>query len=227
MAALTFSYRSIKDKAPLEARLSFKDENEKRRSIYSRSNIEVSEAFWNEFKEGKAFRDTEKANLKIDLDNKINSLRKFILAQFSKTDIEEISKDWLNSTIKEYHKPKPKQKDIPTDLLEYYDYYLELREHELKESIRSWQKWITVRNKLERLIESNGKSYSIAEVNDSFVKDWTIYCKAENYSKHTIKKEFAYIKMICMSAKRKGIEVSPELDTLSVNIKAEDTLKYI
>lgn len=219
MAALTFSYRSIKDIAPLETRLSYKDENQKRCSIYSRSRIEVSREFWEQYKEGKSFRDSVKLNLKAEIDQDINDLRKYTLDQFKNTDLTEINKDWLKETINSFYDPKPKQGAVPTDLLKYFNYYLDLKEHELKESKRSWQKWITVRNKLEKLIESNTR-YKIAEVNESFVRDWTKYCQSHNYSNQTTKKEFSYIKTVCTHAKNKGLEVSPDLASLKVNLKA-------
>ncbi len=219
MAALTFSYRSTIDKAPLETRLSFTTSNGERTSIYSRSKIEVSKDFWTEYKKKVNFRDTEKHNKAVELDNSINQLKDFVLSNFDKAEDSTVSKDWLKNTIREFYNPTKKKEEIPSDLLAYFNYYLDLKEHQLKERIRSWQKWITVRNKLQRMIEANGKDYELKDVNEDFTKDWSTYCKDLNYSNTTTNKEFTYIKTVCSHAKTKGKEVSLELDKLKPNLK--------
>src|SRR5690606_14856294 len=103
-------------------------------------------------------------------------------------------------TVSEYYNPTKEKKQAPEYLLDYYNYYLELKGHEIKEKIRTWQKWITVRNKLERMQQSLGEKHKVKDVNEDFIKDWIDYCKSENYSNQTTKKEFSYIKTICLHA---------------------------
>ena len=225
MAAITFSYRSKIDKAPLETRLSFTNSKGERTSIYSRSKIEVSKDFWTEYKKKINFRDSEKHNKAIELDSNINELKDFVLSNFEKVEDLEIDKGWLKSTIQEFYNPVKKKEEIPSNLLEYYNYYLDLKEHQLKESVRSWQKWVTVRNKLKNMIDSNGKSYLLKDVNEQFAKDWSTYCKKLNYANTTTNKEFSYIKTICTHAKTKGKEVSLELDKLKLNLKESPSPK--
>jgi site-specific recombinase XerD len=225
MAALTFSYRSKLNEANLEARLSFTDKENKRNSIYSRSMIKVEKEFWIEYNEGTAFRDSTKI-IKADSYNaKIKALREHTLQQFNQCEASVINKEWLEITIHEFYFPPKVKEPTPTDLVEYYQYYLDEKELTLSESKRSWQKWITVLNKLKKVIKFSKRSFEVSQVDESFTTEWIKYGKAEGYSYHTINKEFSYIKTVCRHAKSKGLKVSSELETLKVNLKTTNTPK--
>ncbi len=69
MATITFSYRSKKSEAALEARLSFrvkgdnlnpKNGAEMPYSYYTRSRIKISKPFWDDYRKGKKFKDIDK-----------------------------------------------------------------------------------------------------------------------------------------------------------------------
>lgn len=218
MAALTFQYRSRKENAPLEARLSYTIDGN-RTSLYIRSKIEVQKEFWKEYKKGIQFRDAEKSNLKKEIDDKIFNLQHYVLEKYENSDEGKINKEWLKNVINEYYKPKSQQTKIPSDLIDYWDYYLNLRGRELEEKARSYQKWITVKHKVERFQKKMNQTFLIKDVNEEFKKNFIEYCKDQNYSNHTIKKEFSYIKTICTHARTKEVEVSPELDILKINLK--------
>ena len=69
MGSLTFSFNSPKQRANIEARLTFKNNNGNRVSCYTRIPIEVDKDFWIAYSTGNKFRDVEKVNLKTKIDN--------------------------------------------------------------------------------------------------------------------------------------------------------------
>lgn len=90
----TFSYRSKKDTAFLEARLSYRiTGNPNPISFYTRSKIEVTKDFWNDCIKNTKFKDVEKINLKKEIDDHTHDLRKYLLNEFDKTDLSQINKE--------------------------------------------------------------------------------------------------------------------------------------
>jgi len=215
MANVRFQYRSKKDRAYIEVRFSYKI-NDKWISKGTRTNIDVSKTFWKDYKAGKNFRDTDKANRKTEIDKHFNDLKKFLLQKFD--TIDTVSKDWLKNTVYEYYHPK-KEKVIPDDLLAYWDYYLELRKAEIPPKSRSYQKWIEIKRKVARFQKAKHKRYKIKDVNDNFKAKWADWCENEKYAPSTTTKNLSYIKMLCTHAGTKGIETSRDLAKLSAKIK--------
>ncbi len=228
MATVTFSYRSKKDTTFLEARLSYRIAgNPNPISFYTRSKMEVSKDFWNDYSKNTKFKDVDKINLKKEIDDHTHELRKYLLNEFDKTDLSQVNKDWFKNIVHLYYNPpQPEVKDeIPTNLLEYWDYYLDLRKHEFEGKKRSLLKWITVQNKVKAFQYAKKVKFEIKDVNDNFKNDFIAYCKKQSYSAYTIQKEFSYIKTLCVHARTKGIETSIELDTLKVKLTKHEVPK--
>jgi site-specific recombinase XerD len=222
MARLNFSYRSKKPKANLEVRLSYWL-NGKRKFQHARTQIETTKKFWQEYKDkGERFRDADKVKERDTINAHLKNLKDFIENELPR--VEEIEGDWLKNTVYNYYYPKA-EKTIPDDLIEYWGYYMDLREYELKQKPRSWQKWKEIKNRVAQFQETVDHSYSIGEVDEEFKRDWVEFCKKQKYANATIKKNLTYVKMICKHAERKGIEVSNELDNLKVNFKKENLPK--
>jgi integrase len=235
MASLAFSYRSRKPISFLEVRLSFriKGQNldpqgkEVPYSYYTRSKISVSKEFWSAYKLNKQFRDIDRSNQKQELDNQIHELKTHVLEALNRIGKDNVTKQWFDKVVMDYYSPKKliQGEVIPNILLDYWDYYLNLRHHEIGNKIRRFQKWITIKNKVARFQKEYGKTFEIKDVNDNFKKDFVEYCQSENYSPYTIQKEFSYIKTVCTHARSKGVEVSRELDTLKLNLNKPATDK--
>lgn len=221
MANITFSYRSKKDIAPIEARLSFTLSGI-RFNQYARLNFEVPKTFWQEYQSGKNFRDVTKANQKTELDTHLKAVEGFVLKRF--VPDADIATDWLKTTIFEYYHPRSVAV-IPEGLLAYWDYYLNLREAEIKPQARTWLKWNEIKNKLARFQTATGKDFKVKDVNDDFKKLWVDWGFSESYAPETIKKNLSYIKTVCLHAQTKGIEVSRELAKLSAKIDEKETPK--
>jgi site-specific recombinase XerD len=225
MASITYSYRSRKDRSFVQARLLYyAPDTDKRLSLYVPTKVQVAKLFWTEYRKVKNFRDIEKANLKKSIDDHLFNLTAHVLNEFDKVSLAAIDKDWLKGTVHDYYHPQSARL-VPETLLGYWEYYMNLRKHELQERIRSWQKWNTVKHKVQRFQKARERTFSIKDVDEQFVRDWVEYCQSENYSNATIKKEFSYIKTVCVHARSKGIEASGELDILKIKLKTPTTPK--
>ncbi len=218
MASITFTYRSKKDQAFVQARLLyFAPDNDKRLSLYVPTKVQVAKLFWTEYRKGKNFRDIDKANLKKSIDDHLFNLTAHVLNEFEKVNPAAIDKDWLKGTVHDYYHPQS-ARSVPETLLGYWEYYMELKKHKLQQRIRNWQKWNTVKHKVQRFQKAQRRILSIKDVNEDLVSKWVDYCLSESYSKATIKKEFSYIKTVCTHARTRGIEASLELDTLRIDL---------
>lgn len=222
MFILSFSYRSKKNVAYL--RLRFRHGST---SIEVPTKIETSKSFWDEYKKGINFRDVHKSNLKKDIDEHTKDLKTYVHNEIEKTDPGHIDKQWLKKIVNDYYNPpQPEAIDvIPHNLIGYWNYYLKQRGRELQEKKHSYQKWITVRNKVQIFQDQTGSQFEIKDVNEDFLKGFINWCKKQGYSNYTIEKEFAYVKMVCNHARSKNIEVSPELDNLKAKLKKHSTAK--
>src|SRR5690606_16585445 len=223
MATVTFSYRSKKDTTFLEARLSYRiTGNPNPISFYTRSKIEVSKDFWSDYTKNTKFKDVDKINLKKEIDDHTHDLKKYILNEFEKTDLSQINKDWFKKVVDEYYNPpQPETKNsIPTNLIEYIDFYLEYRKHEI--TPRTVIKYNTIKHKLERWQSERKKPILIADIDESFKNEFVAYQKSNGYAQNTIQRELAFIKTCCKHARYLGVETSPQLDGLRLDkAKAE------
>lgn len=218
MANVKFQYRSKKDNAQIEIRFTFKDENGVFKSYYTRTQLEVSKEFFNDYQKKTDFRDTDKKNLKTEIDNLYNELNTFILNAYDNAD-EEITKDWLKNVVDEYYNPPKKENELPTKLLPYFDYFLSLKEREVKTG--TLRKWKVVRNKIARFEKDKRKKYFIKDVNSKFLESFQEWSIKNEYENSTTNRNFRDVKAVCVHARTRGIEVSNELDYLKSNLKKE------
>jgi len=223
MATVTFSYRSKKDTTFLEARLSYRiTGNPNPISFYTRSKIEVSKGFWNDYTKNTKFKDADKINLKKEIDDHTHNLRKYLLNEFDKTDLSQINKDWFKKVADEYYNPPQPETEnsIPTNLIEYIDFYLDYRKHEIRPT--SIVKYNVIKHKLERMQTHRKKPILIADIDESFKNEFVAYQKNNGYAQNTIQRELTFLKTFCKHARYLGLDTSPQLDTLKLEkVKAE------
>lgn len=203
MAAITFSYRSKKSESFLEVRISYRKKGELNPiSFYARTKIFVSKSFWIEYSEDKKFKDINKKNLKDDVDQECSTLRKFILSEFEKCQIH--SKEWFKEVVEKYYNPSIRSKKIPENLLDYFDYYLEINKH-IKQGTR--RKISVIKNRIKNnLTQSN---ILLTEIDDEFKNQ--IFKSLNHYAPNTIEYTLKEIKMICLHAQKKGINIHPDV----------------
>src|SRR5699024_2852913 len=172
MANVRFQYRSKKDRANIEVRFSYKD-NDKWISKGTRTNMEVSKTFWKEYKSLKRdFKDVDKFNTQKNLEAEFKNITAFLLKRFENTT--DAKKDFLKKAVKEYYNPKTEDA-IPNELISYFDYYLNIKGNEIPPKSVHWQKWQQIRFKVELLEGYTEKSYLIKDVNEYFKKDFEDY----------------------------------------------------
>ncbi|NLX73323.1 MAG: site-specific integrase [Bacteroidales bacterium] len=220
MANVNFQYRSKKPVANIEVRFTFK-ENEKFKSYYTRTNIEVSKLFWNEYKTNTNFRDVEKVNLKNEVDNHLTELDRFIIDEYEH-ETSDITKDWLKDVVNEFYKPKV-ESVIPSDLLQFFDFYLSKKEHEIKTG--TLRKWGVVRNKVENFEKDQKRTFKVKDVNKSFLDEFIKWSKENQYDNSVINGNFKDIRSVCKEAQLYNIEISNDLHLLKTKLKNAPAFK--
>lgn len=219
MATVNFLYRSTKEKASLNLRLLFRRDN-KDFVFGANTKLEVSKHYWTKEHIQKRPKDIEIANKQLEINTELNNIGNHILGAFRKADPNTISKEWLQLQIELYYNPPQQQKGIPTNLIDYIDFYLDYRKYEI--TPRTVIKYNTIKHKLGRMQTNRKKPISIIDVDESFKNEFVAYQKNNRYAQNTIQRELAFIKTFCRHARHLGLETSPQLDGLRLDkAKAE------
>lgn len=213
MAAINFLYRSTKKKSFLTVRLLYRY-NSNDYVIGAKTKVEVTKTYWNK-KHKKKIKDVEIQNIQTEINNELNKIKNHILNAFTSVNTDEVNKEWLQKIINFYYNP-PKQAAIaPTNLVDYIDFYIDYRKHEIKEA--SKKKYNVIKNKLKRFEVYRKSQILIKDVNDNFKNEFVSYQKKEKYSQNTIQRELVFIKTFCKHARFLGLETHSQLDSLRVD----------
>lgn len=213
MATVNFLYRSTKDKGVLTIRLLFRHNNIDF-VIGSKTKLIVTDEYWNKLHN----KNTKDAGLKtqqVETNNELNKIENYILDHFNKTKTDLVNKKWLENHLSNYYNPPKKGDDLPTELTRYFDFYINYRENEMKQT--SVQKFKVIKHKLEELETARRKPILIKDVNDSFKKEFVNFYKTNNYAQNTIQRELTFVKTVCRHARFLGLETSPQLDSLQID----------
>lgn len=215
MATVHFLYRSTREKSFLEVRLQH-TENAIKYLWSAKTKIEVSKDYWTKHHKTNS-RNIDVKNEQKRVTDLCSIIENLILESFKATTPEAITKDWLQSKIDLHYNPKLNEvptEIIPTNLIEYIDYYLEYRKNDLSDSMR--KKVNVVKAKLIRMQKSRKKPIFINDVNDSFKNEFVNYCKSKLYAQNTIQRELVFIKTFCKHARFLGVETHNQLDSLRI-----------
>ncbi len=213
MATVNFMYRSKKEQACIEVR--FLHRVDKKDLVFgAKTNILTSQKFWNEhIKKNVKPKDIDLIRQLQQVNNECTNLTTYILSHANKVDVSTVSNDWFKDLIQQYYTPK-KEIALPTDLINYIDFYLEARKHDLKKT--SIGKMKTIQSKLRAFEMERKHVIYFDEINESFKNELVEFYKAKNYAKNTIQRELAFIKTICFHARYNGLKVNIQLDSLRV-----------
>lgn len=214
MATTNYLYRSTKPEAFLNIRLLYRHDN-KDYQIGGKTKIQVSKDYWENTHERRRINDPDLSNYQLGIKNKINELSKFILDHFNSSNPEEVNKEWLIGKLKDYYSPKDDTPKIPKDLIGFMDYYLDLKQSEIKLSKR--KRLTTTKNKMLRLEKELGHKILIAEINEDFKTKYVRFSSKHRYSQNTQQRELVRIKTICNYAKYLGLETHYQLDKLKLD----------
>lgn len=214
MATVHFLYRSTREKSTLEVRLQH-THNAVKYLWNAKTKIEVSKDYWTKYHKVNS-RDEVIRKQQANVKGLCSIIENLILDNFKATTPETITKDWLQTKIDLYYNPKLNDTPaevIPTNLIEYFDYYIKYKENYPSEVLI--RKYRVLQKKLVRFQTYRNKSILIKDVNKRFKLEFSDYCESQQYSRITIQRDFAEVKTICIDARTKGIETSLELDKLS------------
>ena len=212
MASVNFLFRSTKDKANLNLRLLYRY-NSKDYVFGAKTKFEVAKYYWTKQHKKKS-KDIEITNKQTDTNTELNKIENHILNAFNVVSPDAINKEWLQAQIDNYYNPKT-EISIPTNLIDYIDFYIEYRKNELKKT--SIKKYNVIKNKLQRFEEYRKKQILIKDINDNFKNEFVNYQKKEMYSQNTIQRELVFIKTFCKHARFLGLETHSQLDSLRID----------
>lgn len=251
MATINFLYRSNKERASLTLRLLFRISdlpssviNKKTKQLVDYpytdfvlagdSKIIVTTDYWNKgFKEVIPERrssdviihnrNIESLQRQSELKNKLSNIESYIIDEFNKSNPATITKDWLKAQITNYYNPK-KNEIIPTDLVSFFDYYLTYRKNEL--NAPSIMKYKTIQMKLKEFESYRKHTINIVDVNEIFMNEFIDYYKTKRYAHNTTQREFSFIKTVCKKAKFLGMEVSHQLEGITIKPEKVDDVYF-
>ena len=151
------------------------------------------------------------------LNEELSKLRTNLLAHYNNSSSNvTINSDWL----KEFINPSDILGDIPTKLVEYFDYYSLHKKSTVEASTHTKLK--VNKHLIERFQKEMKRVFYIKDVNADFKLRFEEYCKQNAYSPNTIARAIRFIKTICYHARNNGIETHFQLNSLSAkNEKVE------
>ncbi len=180
--------------------------------VMAKTKYSINPSDWSSIKqEPKDLKDIHYANLNSNL----VALKSDLLKYYNKTNNNLLIntqwlKDFLNPTIEVIEDNK-----LPTTLVEYIDFYLNYRKHEISEASR--KKFNVIKHKMERFQIKRKKPILISEINESFKNEFVEYYKAEGYAQNTMQRELVFVKTFCKHARYLGLETNPQLDNLRLD----------
>ena len=211
MATINFLYRSTKENSNLTIRLLYRY-NEKDVVFGANTKLEVSKEYWSKQHTQKRPKALDTINKQTEVNNELNQIENFVLKAYNNISPILINKKWLENQFEYYYNPPQQLKDIPQNLIEYIEYYIDYRKHELNEGLI--KKIRVTKHKLERFQSFIKAPISIKDINESFKKEFIDYCKEQLYAQNTIERDLACIKTLCKHARLIGLDTSPQLDSL-------------
>lgn len=212
MASINFLYRSTKEKSNLILRLLYRY-NGTDFVIGSKINIEIEKNYWSKQHKKKS-KDIDITNKQTEINNELNKIENYVLKSFNSENTETINKEWLQTQIDNYYNPI-EDVHIPTNLIDYIDFYLDYRKNEITETTK--RKCRVIKNKLIKYEAFSNKKILIKNINDSFKNEFVNYQKEREYSQNTIQREFVNIKTFCKHARYLGLDTHPQLDSLRID----------
>lgn len=215
MATVNFLYRSTKDKAFLNLRFLYRYGNIDF-VLGAKTQLEVDKIYWSKLHKKKS-KDINVLNKQIEINTELNRIENYILIAFNAVSPDVLNKQWLKTQMDLYYDPPIAENEsyIPTNLIDYIEFYIDYRKHELKET--SIKKIRVIKHKLQRMQDYRKKTILIKDINDSFKNEFVGYLKSQSYSKNTRHREFVFIKTFCNHARFLGLETHSQLDSLSLD----------
>lgn len=210
MATINFLYRSTKDKANLTLRLLYRF-NDADFVFGATTNLEVEKNYWSKQHKKKS-KDIAITNLQTEINTELNKIENHVLKSFDNFSTDLVNKEWLQNQIDNYYNPAKEAEALPTELIKYFDYFMEQKKTEVTNG--TFKKYNVTKSLLSRYLKTLQKPIFINDVNEKFKKDFEKYCFKQNYALNTVSKDLRVIKTVCNHAKHNGINTSHQLDSI-------------
>ena len=136
-----------------------------------------------------------------------------MINEFNSSSLDAINKDWLKRIVNDFYQDDKVEK-TPNDLVNYIDYFIRIKKHELKEY--NLKRYKSLKAKILEFEDRKNYSCYFKRVNEQFKAKFIEFCEEEDYSVNTYEKFLTRIKTLCRHARGKGIDVSPEFEDLKV-----------
>lgn len=208
MARIKVLLKSKNNPSPIYIRLT----DGRQIDVMAKTKYNINPNDWSVVKEQpKNLNDIHYSNINSDLTDLKGLLLKHYNDSKNKVLVNtQWLKDFLNPAIKVIEENR-----IPTTLVEYIDYYIEYRKHELQNT--SVKKFKVIQNKMDRFQLFRKKPILINEINDRFKNEFVSYYKSQSYAQNTMQRELVMIKTFCKHARFLGLETHNQLDSLRLD----------
>lgn len=210
MATVNFLYRSTKNKANLHLRLLYRL-NDSDFVFGANTKFITTKDYWSKDHKKKS-RDLTLTNEQTRVNTELNKIENHIICAFNSVNPYMVNKEWLQTQIDYYYNPPKEAKPLPTELLRYFDYFMESKKNQI--TIGTYRKYNVTKHLLERYQKEKNCKLEISDINDKFKMDFENYCLKYNYALNTISKDLRTIKTVCNHAKYNGITTSHQLDKI-------------
>lgn len=181
----------------------------------TRTKLVINPSNWSDTKGKPHSKDEKMKSLARDLED----LRSDLLSHFNKSIGKvPIDSQWLRDFIS----PPEKSNDIPTTLVDYFDYYISQNENVIGKTSKA--KYKVIKHLLINFQNVTKRKYFIIDVNENFKASFYAFCIKEKYAQNTIARGWKFIKTICYDAESNRIEINPKLKSLKINTQKVDSV---
>ncbi len=213
MATITFKIQTNKNIATIYVRL--RDGREV--DVAAKTNYHIDPKKW-----------SKKKGIAIDRDDvgkainaKLKTIENDLLSHYNnRSNLEAVNTQWL----KDFINPPKEVSEVPTKLVDYFEYYLEKRKVELtKDAARKYR---NAKDIVVAFEKKSKKNYNINDVNEDFKEDFLKYMISVGYYQNYASKTFSNVKGICKHAGVRGVPIYSGFSNLKIN-KLKGNVVYL
>jgi len=221
MATINFLYRSTKEETCLTLRLLFRHKGTDI-VFAAKTKYTVTKYYWTKQHVVKKPKDLDVLNKQHEVAEELNKMEKHVLTAFNNSIPDVVNKKWLESQLGLFYNPPTPTKQLPQDLIDYFEAYLVFKNNEISPNTK--KKINVVKQLLVRFVEHTHKPLLISNIDSKFKIGFETYCLKYKYAPNTIATAFKFIKTICNHARFNGLETSVQLSSIKIKHTKVDNI---
>lgn len=221
MATINFLYRSTKAEANLVLRLLFRHHGIDNVLAVS-TKFPVTKIYWTKQHTIKKPKEMEIVNRQHEVALELNKIEKHVLTAFNAAYIDVVDKHWLQNQVELYYNPPIESEQLPTDLVGYFEKYLEFKKSDLTPNTN--KKINVIKQLLIRYVGESGKPLNLTDVDLNFKLSFEKYCAGKLYATNTVSTALKFIKTVCNHANSVGLSISPQLGKIKIKHTAVENI---